>query len=190
MKYIKCRWICTAWLKLVFLISLVPNAVNSSSVLSLPFVAKRISPQNPSNPTFGTQRMVTQNCTDSLHILRIHVTLVTWTWGNNERKPNSIVSTSPRDLPRLSPVACRDAGLATQNFTKITRKWHSRHWKMNFPLRPRCHILNVSFMGYFPGSSRSCSQKNQFLRAWKNELCRPKDDYTVDQVKRSLSVPA
>ena len=54
----KVSWICTAWLKLVFLISLVPNAVNSSSVLSLPF--KRISPQNPSNLTLGTQRMTTQ----------------------------------------------------------------------------------------------------------------------------------
>ena len=86
------------------------------------FVAKRISPQNPSNITFGTQSMVTQTITDSLYILRIHVTKVTWTWGNNERKTNSIVSTSPRDLPRLSPVACRDAGLATQNFTKITSK--------------------------------------------------------------------
>ena len=37
----------------------------------------------------------------------------------------------------------------------------------------------ILFIYLFLGSSWSCSQENQFLRARKNEFCWPQDEYTV-----------
>lgn len=132
--------------------------------------------------------MVTQTCTDSLYVLRIHVTKVTWTWGNNERKPNSIVSTS------LISCNLLHAGMqvwlhrilerSRVNGILVTEKWTFAQIKMPYIERFIYGLFSRFLQKLLAEESVSQSLKKWTLLAERWLHCRSSKTFTISAQKR------